>query len=118
MSKSLITQRKVLSRQLLISLGIPIIFIPGLVLAAVLGWDWQGGLNKLKESGGYYATKKVFPLSATIVSIEDGDTLTLSTGQTLRLIGIDAPDRGKVGYQEVEVNSRGQNIFAAKNKHC
>lgn len=91
-----------LPRNVLISLGIPTIFIPGLILAAVLGWDWKQGLAKLKQSGGYLASKEVFPTSATVVSVEDGDTITLSTGQTLRLIGIDAPDRGQPGYQEAK----------------
>lgn len=32
--------------------------------------------------------------------IVDGDTITMSDGSTVRLIGIDTPERGKCGYEE------------------
>jgi hypothetical protein len=32
--------KKGITRALLVSLGIPTVFFPGLILAAVLGWNW------------------------------------------------------------------------------
>ena len=37
------------------------------------------------------------PLTATVV---DGDTITMSDGTTVRLIGIDTPERGQCGYED------------------
>lgn len=34
--------------------------------------------------------------------VEDGDTIRLVSGQVVRLIGINAPDRGKSGYEEAK----------------
>lgn len=89
---------KSLTRTLLLSLGIPIIFIPGLILASVLGWNWQKDLAKLKD---FRKAKEIFPTTAVISKVLDGDTLELDNGMTLRLIGIDAPNRGEEKYEEV-----------------
>ncbi|WP_433645594.1 thermonuclease family protein [Leucobacter sp. W1038] len=37
---------------------------------------------------------------ATVARVIDGDTLDLSTGERVRLIGIDTPERGDCGYAE------------------
>ena len=34
-----------LTRKFLVGLGIPMVFVPGLILAAVLGWDWEKDLR-------------------------------------------------------------------------
>ena len=41
------------------------------------------------------------PTTATVavVSVADGDTVDVSTGETVRLIGIDAPEVGECGHQ-------------------
>lgn len=36
----------------------------------------------------------------TVTKFVDGDTITLSTGETVRFIGIDTPERGVCGYKE------------------
>lgn len=36
----------------------------------------------------------------TVTKFVDGDTITLSTGDTVRFIGIDTPERGVCGYKE------------------
>lgn len=36
----------------------------------------------------------------TVTKFVDGDTIDLSTGETVRFIGIDTPERGKCGYKE------------------
>jgi endonuclease YncB( thermonuclease family) len=71
----------------LIKKRVPYILIPGLLLAGILGFNSEA-LSKVKN---YYDLKILFPYSGTVKSIEDGDTLRLRTGQTVRLIGIDAP---------------------------
>jgi len=93
---------KSLTRQILLALGIPTVFIPGLILASVLGWNWQTDLAQLKERGGYYQSKTIFPQKATVAEVIDGDTIELDSGQTIRLLGINAPDRGEKGYEEAK----------------
>jgi len=93
---------KSLTRKILLALGIPTVFIPGLILASVLGWNWQTDLAQLKERGGYYQSKTIFPKTATVTEVIDGDTIELDSGQTIRLLGINAPNRGEKGYQKAK----------------
>lgn len=95
-------KKSILSRQILLALGIPTVFIPGLILASLLGWNWQEGLKTLKTSGGYQQSKVLFPESGVVAEVIDGDTLLLESGLTIRLLGIDAPARGQAGYQEAK----------------
>lgn len=39
-----------------------------------------------------------FPHSSTVRAVEDGDTFTLASGQKVRLIGVNAPERGSDGF--------------------
>ncbi len=91
-----------LSRSLLVSLGIPAIFFPGLILAAILGWSWQKDLSKLVKLGGYKQSKQIFPTQATVTKVIDGDTFQIDNGQTVRLLGIDAPNKGEKDYQKAK----------------
>lgn len=86
---------KLPARKLLYSLGIPSIFIPGLILACLLGWDFQKDLARLELAGGLYQNEVIFPKTATVARAIDGDTVELETGQTVRLIGTQAPERGQ-----------------------
>lgn len=95
-------KKKTLNRTLLISLGIPSIFVPGLILASLLGWDWEYNLTKLAQSGGYKQSEEIFPNTATVVSVSDGDTIVIDNGQTVRLMGINAPDRGEEKWIEAK----------------
>lgn len=36
----------------------------------------------------------------TVTKFVDGDTITLSTGETVRFIGLDTPERGQCGYKD------------------
>ena len=76
----------------LLKKGVPNVLIPGLLLAALLGWK---GISQIKN---YYDYKKLFPSSGVVEAIQDGDTFTLVGGIKVRLIGINAPDRGQKGY--------------------
>lgn len=92
-------KKKPLTRETILKYGIPIIFIPGLILASLLGWNWQKGLASIKNSG-YKQSEIIFPNSASVVKVSDGDTIEIDNGQTIRLIGINAPDRGEKGFSE------------------
>jgi len=90
-----------LTRKFLVGLGIPMVFVPGLILAAVLGWDWEIDLGRLCKSGGYKESQVLFPKEAMVEEVLDGDTFELEGGRTVRMVGIDAPNRGEEGWEEV-----------------
>lgn len=94
--------KKKLSKALIVSLGIPTVFVPGLILAAILGWDWHYNLGKLAESGGYKKSEEVFPTKARVVDVYDGDTIEIDNGLTVRLLGINAPNRRGEGWVEAK----------------
>jgi endonuclease YncB( thermonuclease family) len=97
-----IEKKKTLSRKLLFSLGIPSVFFPGLILASILGWNWQEGLIRLQQAGGYKQSQTVFPKQAIITQVVDGDTVEINNGQTIRMLGINAPERGESGFEEAK----------------
>lgn len=86
--------------------GLPAILIPGIIFAASLGWmGWQQLTN-------YKTDLTIFPKSAIIISVVDGDTLEIRpscpsnpsypscpSSASLRLIGINATDRGNPDWE-------------------
>lgn len=86
--------KKILTAKDLTKKGVPNILIPGLILASIVG---LASFDKIKN---YYELKTLFPTSTTIIQVEDGDTMIMKSGLRLRLIGIDAPDRGQKNYTE------------------
>jgi len=93
-------QKTSLTKKILVGLGIPALFIPGLILASLLGWDWKKGLAELKAKGGYYQYEELFPKQALVAKVRDGDTIELENGRVVRLLGIDTPERGQPYYLE------------------
>ena len=89
-----------LSRDFLVALGIPMVFVPGLILAVILGWSWQQDLGKLAVSGGFKESSLLFPKYAVVSSVVDGDTFELEGGRTVRMVAIDAPNRGEEGWEK------------------
>lgn len=79
------------------SLKVPKVLMAGLLMASVLGWTGIKNIDKLKS---YYEIKQVFPTKTTAVEVLDGDSFTIKNGLSVRLLGINAPDRGKPNYQE------------------
>jgi len=79
-------------------LGVPAVLIAGIIFAHNFGWDGKI-LNKYNN---YYSNKNIFPISAIVKSVEDGDTFTLNQGIKVRLIGVDAPARGEKNYLEAK----------------
>jgi len=79
--------------------GINPVFIPGILLAISLGWSGY----KLLNTKDYHTIPVVFPQKATISKIEDGDTLLLNNNTSVRLIGINAPDKNEPNYKESKI---------------
>ena len=88
--------KKILTAKDLKKKGVPSILISGLVIASIVG---LASFNKIKN---YYELKELFPASTTVTQVEDGDTMILKNGLSLRLIGVDAPDRGAKKYIEAK----------------
>lgn len=76
---------------------IPKVLIAGLILASVLGWTGWKNLDKIKN---YYQIRQIFPKQTTATQILDGDTFTIKSGMTVRLLGVNSPERGKPGHDE------------------
>lgn len=95
-STALRTRARRWTRRRLLSLGIPAVLIPGLLIAMALGW------NPLKLEGikNYQQIKTIFPANGVVSSVTDGDTFALQNGVGVRLIGIDAPNRGEARWEE------------------
>lgn len=74
-------------------IGVPAVLIPGLIVAAALGWTvWQ------KLGPKYVDTH---PSTGVVQTIVDGDTFAIQNN-TFRLIGVNAPDRGDKGYERAK----------------
>jgi endonuclease YncB( thermonuclease family) len=78
---------------------VPKVLIAGLILASVLGWT---GWTKLKDIKNYYLIKQIFPNKTSVKGVIDGDTFIIKNGMTVRLLGIDAPNRGQEKYQKAK----------------
>jgi len=95
-------KKKIPPKSLLVLLGIPTVFFPGLILAAVLGWNWQKDLSQLRQAGGYKQSEEIFPTKVEVMEVLDGDTFATADSLAVRMIGIDAPNRGELGYEEAK----------------
>ena len=84
------------TKEWLMKLGIPAVLIPGIILAITLGWNPA----KLANTKNYHDIKRVFPVSGIVKTVSDGDTFEFKSGVGVRMIGINAPDRGENGYTE------------------
>ncbi len=84
------------TRERLIKFGIPAVLIPGIILAIVLGWNPA----KLANVKNYHEIKQVFPESGIVKEVSDGDTFELKNGVGVRMIGINAPDRGDGNFNK------------------
>lgn len=76
----------------MVSLGIPMVFVPGMILAVTLGWNWERDLGRLVKSGGYKESQVLFPKEAVVERVLDGDTFELVNERVVRMVGIDALD--------------------------
>jgi len=97
-----VKKKLALNRAVLVGLGIPTVFFPGLILAAILGWNWQKDLGRLARQGNYKQSAQIFPAQAKVTEVLDGDTFETDSGQTIRMIGINSPERGQLGFEEAK----------------
>lgn len=79
----------------LLKKGVPAVLIPGILVALALGWN--GGA--LQNIGPWRNSQAVFPSHGIAKSVEDGDTFVLDSGRTVRLLGVNAPERGELGFE-------------------
>lgn len=91
-------KKEFLTREKLKKIGVPGVLIPGIILAMALGWQ----ADKLFETRNYYENEAVFPKSAVAGGVIDGDNLYLENGQSIRLMGINAPERGKENFDKAK----------------
>ena len=74
---------------------VPRAWISGLLAAMALGW----GGNELYRTRNIYDNELLFPKSTVAEGVIDGDNLYVENGQSIRLIGINAPERGKENFE-------------------
>ena len=86
---------KIPTREFLRKFGLPGFLIPGIILAATLGFNWE------KLAGQDPRTNPdIFGNNSKAAEVQDGDTIRLETGLPIRLIGMDAPDKGQPFFNE------------------
>jgi len=74
----------------LVKKGVPAVLIPGLLAAIALGWNG----TPVSSVRNWYGSTRMFPTTGMVKTIEDGDTIVLANGKTVRLLAINAPERG------------------------
>jgi micrococcal nuclease len=95
-----------LTRSLLTTLGIPAIFVPGLILAGLLGWDYRAGLARFaKNPNKYLHSTTVYPERGYVTQVLDGDTIKLKSGETVRYNGIDSPELNHLWAKEAKTKN-------------
>lgn len=91
------------TRRRLIAFGVPAVLIPGLLIAMALGWSPA----KLTGVTDYHQIKTIFPSNGIVSDVVDGDTFVLQSGVAVRLIGMDAPNRGEATWEEARESLTG-----------
>lgn len=91
--------KRKLTVKFLNKLKVPKVLIPGLIIASVLGWVGWKQLNNIKN---YYQIKQIFPQNTEVKEVIDGDTFIIKNEMTLRLLGIDAPNKTQPNYEQAK----------------
>lgn len=85
------------SREELKKKGLPVALITSILLLSSLGIN---KLSDLKKVNDFQTWVVAHPASGKVKNVIDGDTFEISGGDgTVRLLGINAPDRGEAGYE-------------------
>lgn len=78
--------------------GLPVALITSILLLSSLGIN---KLSDLKKVNDFQTWVVAHPVSGKVKNVIDGDTFEISGGDRMvRLLGINAPDRGETGYEE------------------
>lgn len=89
------------SRKELIKKGFPIALVTSILLLSGLGVN---KLSDLKKVENYQKWVAAHPSSATVNKVVDGDTFEIkSRDWTVRMLGVDAPNRGEKRSEEAVV---------------
>ncbi len=84
-------KKKRITADWLRKIGVKEVAIPGIIIAVTT----LGVANWQKLGPNIYKNKQAFPDSGVVRVITDGDTFELQNGVRVRLIGVNAPDRGE-----------------------
>ena len=88
-------RNKIPSKSFLLKYGVPLALIPGIIIASMLGFDYEKLIKTSpRNNQDIYGTK------VRLLEAQDGDTVQLEKGMPIRLVGIDAPEKGKPLYNE------------------
>lgn len=86
------------SREDLIKRGFPAALVTSILLLASAGVTKLSDLDKVSE---YKKWEMAHPMKSTANKVIDGDTFEIDNGgRTVRLLGVNAPDRGNKGHDE------------------
>ncbi len=95
MSKKKRKKKKIPTKHKLLKFGVPVALIPGIIVASMLGFDYEKLLKTSPRSN-----PDIYGTEVRLVEAKDGDTVQLEKGMPIRLVGIDAPEKGKPFYNE------------------
>ena len=91
------------------------VLIPGIIFASLYG---NGNIEMIKN---YYESELIFPKSGKVEEVEDGDTFYLESGQKVRMLGINAPDRGEKDFEEskemLEKEIKGKKVWLEYDRY-
>ena len=87
-----------LTRKIIIGLGIPAIFVPGMILAAMLGWNWQEKVLETALNAKLCMFDWVCPRYTYVVEAISDDTVELDNGAWLKLDDIQIASEGAKKY--------------------
>lgn len=83
------------TRSFLLKYGLPTAVIPGIILATVFGFNYEKLIAKDPRTN-----HQIYATHQQVTEITDGDTIQLETGLPIRLIGLNAPDKGEPYFNE------------------
>ena len=86
---------KIPSKSFLLKFGVPLALIPGIIIASMNGFDYEKLLSTSPRKN-----PEIYGNRVRMVEAKDGDTVQLEKGMPIRLVGIDAPEKGKPLYNE------------------
>jgi len=86
---------KVPTKSFLLKYGVPAALVPGIIVAAILGFDYEELIKTNPKDN-----REIFATNEKVLEVEDGDTVQLKKGLPIRMVGIDAPEKGKPYYNE------------------
>ncbi len=88
-------KKNIPSKSFLRKYGVPAAVIPGIIVASMLGFDYEKLLKTSPRNN-----PDIYGTEVGLVEAKDGDTVQLEKGMPIRLVGIDAPEKGKPFYNE------------------